>query len=180
MRVFFGLEPDQKTILAISDWRDRQFTAAGRPVPPANFHITLAFIGELDEREIEHLCLSVDTWLTRSLPRGAALTLDRTGYWHKPGIYWLGPTLCPPELLRLAGKLGILSQRVGGKRDRKAFQPHITLFRGCDRAPPPPASPPDFHFIFDHFTLFESRQGRSGVSYHPLTAWEFAGRNGVL
>ena len=45
MRVFFGLEPDQQTILAIADWRDRQFNAAGRAVTPANFQITLAFIG---------------------------------------------------------------------------------------------------------------------------------------
>ena len=49
MRVFFGLELDASTTLAIADWRDRQLACAGRPVPPANFHITLAFIGELPE-----------------------------------------------------------------------------------------------------------------------------------
>ena len=26
--------------------------------------------------------------------------------------------------------------------------------------------------VYQHFTLFESRQGKSGVSYHPLQHWE--------
>ncbi len=171
MRLFFGLEADAQTAMRIADWRDRQFNAAGRPVPPANFHITLAFIGELEERNIERLCLAVDNWRERKRPQAARLHLDCTGYWHKPGIYWLGTDNCPAALAALAAKLGLLSQGVGGKRERRAYQPHITLFRNCDRAPPPPASPPDFTFDYDHFTLFESRQGRSGMSYHPLEDW---------
>lgn len=172
MRVFFGLELTQEVALEVATWRDRQFAHAGREVPPADFHVTLAFVGELGEPALERLCHSVDDWLDRDRLPGGELSLDRTGYWHKPGVYWLGSEAWPAELTRLASKLRTLTTGVGGKRDRNAFQPHITLFRRCTAAPPPPALPPLFRLEYRHFTLFESRQGKRGVSYHPLQHWE--------
>jgi 2'-5' RNA ligase len=172
MRVFFGLELDATTTLRVADWRDRQLACSGQPVPPANFHITLAFIGPLSGPAIERLCLSVDEWVRRSVVCGATLHLDRAGYWHKPGIYWLGPTTWPEHLTRLAQKFSILGSAVGGKRDRNPFQPHITLFRRCSAAPPAPALVPSIALTYQHFSLFESRQGRRGVSYHVLQDWD--------
>ncbi|MEJ2531266.1 MAG: RNA 2',3'-cyclic phosphodiesterase [Halioglobus sp.] len=172
MRVFFGLELAPDVALQVASWRDRQFAHAGRAVPPADFHVTLAFVGELGEPALERLGNSVDAWLDRGAQPGGELVLDRTGYWHKPGVYWLGAQSWPGELTRLANKLRTLTTGVGGKRDRKAFQPHITLFRRCTAAPPSPAHLPLFRLEYRHFTLFESRPGKRGVSYHPLHEWE--------
>jgi 2'-5' RNA ligase len=171
MRVFFGLELDAATSLQVADWRDRQLPCSGTPVPVANFHITLAFVGALADPAIERLCLSVDAWLARSTPPGATLRLDRTGYWPRPGIYWLGPAAWPEHLTRLAQKLNTLASAVGAKRDRNPFQPHITLFRHCVWAPPAPTINPDFAMVYRQCALFESRQGRYGVSYHVLQDW---------
>lgn len=171
MRVFFGLELDARTAVQVQDWRDRQLTCTGKAVPAANFHITLAFIGALAEPALERLCLSVDEWLSRAPVSGATSQLDRTGYWPKPAIYWLGASHWPEHLSRLAQKLTSLSGAVGAKHDRNRFQPHITLFRHCHAAPPAPAQPPAFTFSYRRFALFESRQGRSGVSYQVLQDW---------
>lgn len=171
MRLFFGLELDEHTTRQVADWRDRQFALSARTVPPANFHITLAFVGELPAVALERLCLSVDDWLQHSPVAGARLTLDQIGYWHKPGIYWLGPRTWPPQLDTLARKLAGLASAAGGKRDKRGFQPHITLFRRCADAPPAPAVDPHIALDYQHFTLFESRQGKRGVSYHPLQEW---------
>ena len=172
MRTFFALEPSAALTVQLADWRDRQLRGAGRAVPPANFHITLAFMGSLSPAALERLGLSVDAWLGRQRQPGSELLLDHVGYWQRPGIYWLGPSRWPDSLSRLAGKLRQLGSAAGARRDRNAFNPHITLFRNCDLAPPAPAEPPCFTFTYDHFTLFESRQGRSGVSYHPLEQWQ--------
>jgi 2'-5' RNA ligase len=171
MRVFFGLELDATTAVQVADWRDRQLACAGRSVPPSNFHITLAFIGPLSDSAIARLCLAVDEWLTRSTVTGTTLHLDRTGYWHKPGIYWLGPTTWPEHLARLAQKLNSLAGAVGAKRDRNPFLPHITLYRGCNAAPPAPPLAPAIDMTYRHCALFESRQGKQGVSYHVLQDW---------
>jgi 2'-5' RNA ligase len=175
MRAFFGLELDPRTALQVNHWRERQLRCAGKPVPTANFHITLAFLGALAEPAIERLCLSVDDWLQRANITGATLQLDRTGYWHKQAIYWLGATHWPEQLTRLAHKLSSLGGAVGAKHDRNSFQPHITLYRNCHDAPPAPALPPAFTLRYEHFALFESRQGKAGVSYHVLQDWELLG-----
>lgn len=175
MRVFFGLELEATTKLQIADWRDRQLACDGRPVPPANFHITLAFIGPLGDGAIERLCGSVEEWLARAPVHGASLALDRTGFWQKPGIYWLGPSAWPKHLELLAQKLGSLASAAGAKRDRNSFQPHITLFRHCVAAPPAPVAIPSISLAYRHFALFESRQGRQGVSYHVLQDWLLSG-----
>jgi 2'-5' RNA ligase len=168
MRVFFGLETPPDTALSISAWRDSQLPVLGRPVAVDNFHITLAFLGEADGRTLERLCLSVDAW-----PAAAAgtLALDQVGYWPRPGIYWLGPTRWPPALDNLALRLRGLGRQGAGKRDRDRFRPHITLFRRCQQPPPAPTLPPRFQFDYDRLVLFESRQGRRGVSYSPLAQW---------
>jgi 2'-5' RNA ligase len=172
MRLFFGLEAPAELAMQIAEWRDRELGAAGRPVPPANFHITLAFVGELPAQDMEALALRVDEWVERKRPQGGSLDLNLTGYWQKPGIYWLGSNEWPEGLTRLASKLKNLSTAAGARRDRKPFQPHVTLFRNCRLPPPAPSSAPRFAFRYDHVTLFESRQGRRGMSYHPVATWD--------
>jgi 2'-5' RNA ligase len=175
-RTFFALEIPAATAIQLADWRDRQLGAAGRTVPPANFHITLAFMGELSGGALERLCLAVDEWVSRNAPPGGEISLDRTGFWSRPGIYWLGPSRWPDSLNRLADKLRSLGNTVGARRDRKRFQPHITLLRSCTVAPPAPAVMPAFNLAYSDFALLESRQGRSGVSYHPLQQWNLCRR----
>lgn len=171
MRVFFGIEPDQQTALAISTWRDRQFGPAGRPVPVANLHLTLAFGGELGIAAIDALCERVDHWLAQTPVPGAALTLDQTGYWPGNGIYWLGPGRWPAALDTQVDKLRLLLASAGARRERQRFQPHVTLFRRCEHAPPLPAEPPAITLQQREIALFESRRLREGVAYHVLTAW---------
>jgi 2'-5' RNA ligase len=171
MRLFFALEPLPEIALQIADWRDRQLAVAGKPVPAANFHITLAFLGDLKPQAVEQLCSHVDDYLERSQASRGELELNQVGYWPKPGIYWLGPERWPESLNRLVLKLQSLGTAVGAKRSRGKFQPHITLFRRCEAPPPAPVEAPKFHLPLAEFTLFESKSGKQGVSYHPLEHW---------
>jgi 2'-5' RNA ligase len=174
MRTFFGLELPGGLAMEIADWRDRQFGPLARPVPPANFHITLAFIGELEPPAMERLYLATEAWLAVSTPPAAELALDCTGYWPRPGIYWLGARTWPESLAQLANKLRQLATTAGARRDRNPFQPHVTLFRNCTTAPAAPSVVPPLPLPYRHFALFESRRGRTGVSYHPQQQWELA------
>ncbi|AQA19857.1 2'-5' RNA ligase [Halioglobus japonicus] len=171
MRLFFGLEPLPGEARAIADWRDRSLPVDGRAVPAANFHITLAFLGELDQRRLERLCDAVDSCVDQLNPAGLTLTLDNIGYWSKPRICWLGPSRWPDHLPALAKRLNHIGVSEGGRRERNNYQPHVTLYRSCDTPPSAPAQPPALPMTCDHFSLYESRQGRQGVSYHPLASW---------
>lgn len=160
--------------MQVADWRDRQFADIGRPVPPANFHLTLAFLGAVSDSVLERVCLAADSWVAGSAVAGGALTLDCTGYWARPGIYWLGPGTWPDSLSQLARKLGQLATSAGARRDRNPFRPHVTLFRHCTAAPA--VADPRFQLTYQHFTLFESRQGKTGVRYQPLQHWQLSTR----
>ncbi len=171
MRLFFALEAEPATALELANWRDTRLVADGRPVPPANFHITLAFIGELSHAKVDRLADAVDTRLEDSPHKAGSLSLDSPGYWSKAGIYWLGPAQWPQDLGDLARKLRGLATGAGARKDNNPFRPHVTLFRRCERPPAAPITPPAIGWHYGHFSLMESVQGKGGVSYRAVTGW---------
>jgi RNA 2',3'-cyclic 3'-phosphodiesterase len=177
MRIFFALDLAPATKLAVENWRDTSFGGVAvkgmaHAVPSANFHLTLAFVGEVDEPKLERLCSSVDQALKCSPIQADSFMLNEPGYWQRPGILWLGMRQCPQSLLALATTLQGLGAQVGGKREARKFQPHITLFRNCKRPPPAPLEAPEFRCGYNEFVLMESRQGKRGVSYQGLQYWQ--------
>ena len=171
MRIFFGLAVPASTALAIADWRERQFPPLGRPVPAANFHITLAFVGERPQQALERLCDDVDARLARKPVSGGRMLLSQVGYWPKPGICWLGPEEYPAALDTLADRLQQSALAIGARRERGAYRPHLTLFRGCENPPPAPTNPASFVLEWRSFMLYESLRGRQGVHYRPVAEW---------
>lgn len=178
MRLFFALELPGSLVIQIDDWRQQQLPPAGRPVPAANFHITLAFIGELSEQRLEQLCRETDRLLEQRQFVGGELILDQVGYWPKPGILWLGPGQWSPSLNTLAGALANRGNAVGSKRKRGDYRPHLTLSRGCQEPPAAPTHMGNFSFSYGGFALLESRSGRQGVSYSSVAEWQLSPHNG--
>jgi len=179
MRLFFALEPPGELAIQIADWRDKQLPALGRPVPAGNFHITLAFLGNISELKLERLCLETDELLSRRTLKAGTVQLNQLGYWHKTGIFWLGTSAYPPTLKRLASALESRGVAVGARRKRSHYSPHVTLFRGCQEPPPASAQEPNFNWSYDSFTLLESRMSDHGVSYRPLAEWKLTSAGGV-
>ena len=171
MRLFFGLGLSAHEAIALANWRERCAHCDGRAVPMANFHLTLAFLGELQPRRLDDLLAAADRVLDGDSNPDYGMVIDQVGYWSRPGIYWAGPSAWPAALGELATALRGLTVQFGAKRDRAAFQPHVTLFRRCQSAPPAPAAAPTIALAPASVSLFESRRGREGVSYHPLAEW---------
>ena len=115
--------------------------------PPDNFHLTLRFIGEVDEA----LAGDIDDVL--STLRGAPfpLTLKGAGSFGGRDAHslWVGVAPCEP-LLQLAARVEIALQRIGLKAEGRKFTPHVTLARLRD-APPNRVQ----GFLADH-SLFSS------------------------
>jgi len=167
MRLFFGLNPDPQTALDIIDWRERSLPPMARPVPVDNLHVTLAFLGEVQDRYLEEL---FD--LANQVQSGPFdLRINQLGFWSKPKILWIGPDEIPQEVSQLAKMLGNVRGRMGFRADKKEFLPHISIARRCEMPPPASALKPDFTIYFDRFTLFESTRIKSGLSYRAVQDW---------
>jgi 2'-5' RNA ligase len=86
-RLFFAIWPDQavrEQIIAAT--KSAVDAASGRPIPPENYHITLAFLGSVSA---PYLAAVRRAGRVLGFPT-FTLTLARTGYWPRSRIAWLG------------------------------------------------------------------------------------------
>lgn len=152
-----------------------------RWVPPENYHLTLRFIGEIENWRAQE----VDDALTAIRGNAFELSLRGLGTFEKAGrihALWVGAER-NDALSHLQGKVETALQRVGLPPERKRFSPHVTIAR-TDRAPPEKVVAfVQAHNLFraapmhvEHFTLFSSRLGKEASVYTPEVEYDLAAR----
>ena len=164
MRVFFGVGLDEVIESEIDAWRRKSLPTFGRPVDQYNFHITLAFLGNLTSMQLKSVVERGDLVRASSFN----LNLSQMGYWPRQEIVYLAPVQVGKELLHLADETKRQARRSGFRVDRRRYMPHLTIARGCKVAPPEPLMAPDFEISVEEFRLFESYTRPSGVIYRTL------------
>ncbi|WP_439576310.1 RNA 2',3'-cyclic phosphodiesterase [Elioraea sp.] len=144
--------------------------AGAKWVPPANYHLTLRFIGAVDNGRAD----DIDTSLSAISARGFALTLAGVGAFEARGranALWVGVEK-NPALEHLRAKIESAVVRAGCEPERRRFSPHVTLAR-LDN--PDPVKLGEFlraHGLFraapvpvERFTLFSSHLARDQAHY---------------
>ena len=105
-------------------------------VPPARMHLTIKFLGDMDEQVINPL-LGVIEQAIRSQP-SVNVPLERLGAFPRPHslrVLWIGPSENweqGVEGKRVAEIHGVIEQAcegLGFLREAKPFSPHLTLAR---------------------------------------------------
>lgn len=125
-RLFFAIWPDQavrEQIIAAT--KSAVDAAGGRPIPPENYHITLAFLGSVSA---PYLAAVRRAGRVLGFPT-FTLTLARTGYWPRSRIAWLGPLACPEPLRALVAGLWEPLAAVGLSAANPDYKPHLSLAR---------------------------------------------------
>ncbi len=134
-------------------------------------HLTLRFIGEVDERD----AAAIDEMLSAIHAPRFMLELKAVGEFggRNPRALWAGVAQSEPLFL-LQRKIESVLQRLGAPPDERKFTPHVTLARL--RSTPPGAV---MDFLADHglytsgpfevraFTLFSSHLSPNGSIYTP-------------
>ncbi|WP_374355996.1 RNA 2',3'-cyclic phosphodiesterase [Chitinimonas sp.] len=155
-RLFLALWPDAATRQALlASQRELHGALGGRCMRAEGLHLTLAFIGDCPEPQLQALVRA----LSAIEGRAARLSLDRYGYWQT-GIAWLGMASPPAELLALANELRRVLDATGVRYDRKPFKPHITLLRDAASGALPRRLQPLHWQSAGRFSLIESQMGR--------------------
>ena len=168
-RLFFAVYPDDRVRGQLARVQAGFAAGTARAVPPDNFHLTLAFLGEVPANERECCAQAAGTV---EIPR-TSIMLDRFGCFGKPPLCWLGPTAIPMELRTLYKRL----QRAiapCGYHDRREFRPHVTLFRKASGLTVPDAGPPKIEMPVDRFFLVESVLRSNGAVYVPIEEYRRA------
>lgn len=152
-----------------------------RPVPPENFHLTLAFVGSQPEDRLEEVHLALE----QITAPGFALRLSGLGVFGGDKPRSVHATLAPEPLLdRLQAKIARAIANAGVVMETRRFTPHITLGRF---APGEATAPALAHaigqigaltsapFAVDHFALWRSLLRPDGPVHDELARYPLTG-----
>ena len=132
MRTFIAIEiPSEiKSALATLQTELRRAGADVSWTKPENLHLTLKFLGEVDERrivEIEKACVSLAAEF-----QPFTLSLDNTGVFpnvRQPRVIWAGLSGEIGNVVEMHRRLDERLALTGFKREEKGFHPHLTIGR---------------------------------------------------
>lgn len=173
-RLFTALEIPAETRLRLSGLRGG--LKGARWIDPENYHITLRFIGDVDDRTADE----VADGLARVQPRAVTVRLCGLGAFgsKKPHAVW---ARVEPgrNLLDLQAEQERLLQRIGLMPEGRKYTPHVTVARLRGASPREVATwlsvrgdfsvPP---FVASRFVLFSSRTSVGGGPYLVEEAYD--------
>ena len=140
VRLFVGIVPPSEVTDHLAERVGRlgvaRAAAAGtntRLTPPERRHVTLAFLGDVDDERIEEVGRAVGAAATAVLPFQVWLTGGGRFGSGRSTVLWLGGDL--PQLRGLAQGVRRELRAAGLPYDGKAYTPHLTFARPGDRLP---------------------------------------------
>jgi 2'-5' RNA ligase len=185
-RLFLGIALTQAQQSQLSSLQENLLSDA-KKVRPANFHMTLAFLGQLDihhQYKLQHMLDIRHRCLALSWPK-FTVTLDTLTLWRKPQVLCLSGKNWDPHLQLIIDDCRAIMQQIGiDIAIRKntemqedcvqqalpiVFIPHVSLFRKAKYLPECP--PISLTLAPDKVHLYASVSGPSGVEYQILQSW---------
>lgn len=137
MRLFVALDVDDNIRGHVAPFVEgvRGFAPEARWVRTDSLHVTLKFIGERPEEEVESIKRTLGTI------RASALEMKFIGYGffpspRKPKLFWAGIE-SDSTLASLSAKVDESLASLHIPREERAFAPHLTLARAAGRATAP-------------------------------------------
>jgi RNA 2',3'-cyclic 3'-phosphodiesterase len=149
-RLFLALLPDEATRAALAAHADVwHWPSDAARYAPADWHVTLHFIGPVPRQRIEELRAAL------AVPVAPfELRFGEPALWPH-GLAVLCPMALPRDLQQLHAHLGRALGRLGLRTDERPYRPHVTLARHAALAGPP-ALCPAFGWGVRGYALMES------------------------
>ena len=137
-----------------------------RPTSNDNLHVTLLFLGNVEENTYK--CL--EKKVVQTYIQSFRIRLDLYGYFRRSKTVWIGCSTYPNELNRLVKHLKSIGVQCGVNFDDQPYKPHVTLFKKV-----PSAEFPSVPFSIDwkvsEFHLIESEIGESSTRYKKIATY---------
>jgi RNA 2',3'-cyclic 3'-phosphodiesterase len=172
IRLFCALRLRDETVERLAAWQALALPD-GRLVPPANLHVTLAFLGRVERERVP----AIGAALRGSAERADdEIVLGAVGYRETRSV---GMVVLDDE----GGRATALAHDLHGRlealgvyaRDRRPWLPHVTVVRFRERPQLHPEPPDLGRFGPSDVAAFLSRLGPSGAQYEVLEAHALGG-----
>jgi 2'-5' RNA ligase len=177
VRTFVAVEIPDHLRIAVRDSTAtlRRENDRVRWVPPENMHLTLKFLGEINERQLREVQEATAEAAKEHPP--FELSLGPVGAFpnlSRPRVVWIGLQGGVEALGRLASCLENLLERRGFARERRPFRAHLTLGRA--RRPGPlegvsAVTVPTGSFLIESVVVMESQLRPQGAQYRVIDSY---------
>jgi len=153
--------------------------SGGRPVPPSNLHITMAFLGSVPEGRLWQLAAIARCAEGPRSGGGASLASEESGvelifsrleYWRAAHLLCAVPDEAPACVTALARRLQEGLSESGFAPDLKPFRPHVTVVRKVSR-PGPLGKMHPIVWRFKELALVASRTLPEGALYSVVESF---------
>lgn len=176
LRIFAAVSPPHEVRAAVLDQLDG-VRIPGRLVPPANWHLTVRFLGEIDEVTYERYLATLDS---ADLGKRFKVSLTGLGAFPRPEkatVLWAGIGNGELRLHQLAEMADEAAVAVGVAGEERPFAPHLTL----SRVRPPEAvrglierTELDVTWQVEALTIYQTLPARGGVEYEAIESLELS------
>lgn len=164
MRLFFALWPPAQAAQSLHAWaQEAARETRGRVTRAETIHLTLAFLGEVEESRSS----SLKSIGQASVGKPHTLPIEQARWWAHNRIVWAGPNEIPMPLMELAKDLKSRLLGEGFPLESRAFAAHVTLIRKA-REPRELPPLPAIDWPVDEFVLVRSVLSREGSSYEAI------------
>jgi 2'-5' RNA ligase len=175
IRLFCALQLPEDALDRLVEWQARELPgAAGRVVPRANLHVTLAFLGHRPEGELPGILEALRA-ASALAPAGIELRPVRYRETRSVGMIVLDdPSGAATALAEdVQGRLEALGAY---RRERRKWLPHLTVlrFRTAAGLRPAVANRCSIHVV--RSALYRSSLGHGGARYDALEKAALGGR----
>jgi RNA 2',3'-cyclic 3'-phosphodiesterase len=166
LRLFCALRLPGEVVEDIVRWQARELPH-GRIVPPANLHLTLAFLGSRDAGEVPAIAAA----LHDACAEGGELYLRVHGYRETRSVGMLTLTDRAGRAAALAERLFDGLEAIGAySREQRPWLPHLTVLRFRERPRLRPPLPKLGNVCPSDAAVFISRLRPGGAQYDVLEA----------
>ena len=177
-RIFVAVPLADEVRMALAD-RLGDVDLPGTVVPPANWHITLRFLGRTDSVTYDRLLATLDE---ADLGGVFDVELGDMGAFPRPKratVLWLGVDRGQTRLAEIAAEVKKSVEAAGFDPEDRPFRAHLTLSRIR-----PPVDVTDLIGSFPEVRLrwrcrsivvYRSHLGRGGARYEPLETFPLVG-----
>ena len=152
-------------------------------VDVAGMHLTLKFLGDVEETRLKAICDAVGPAVAGIAP--VQFDLAKLGVFpsqRAPKVLWIGVDHGRKQLKELAGAVETALARIGFQREQRGFFPHLTLARiNAVRGASEMMDVVESHrwvelpeTTLENVTLYESDLRPEGARYTVLHRWPLA------